>query len=52
MREVDLTRDHKPTLFTALELGEGVEDVADLILSAWRVSGADRRREKGKGRAA
>lgn len=45
-RDADVMRDHGPTLFCAIKHGEGVEDVADLILSAWRVSGAHKVSER------
>lgn len=50
-RDADMMRDHGPTLFTAIKLGEGVDAIADLITSAWRVSGADKAGVKGKGKA-
>lgn len=35
-----MMRDTGPTLFTSVRNDEGVKDVIDLIVSAWRVSGA------------
>lgn len=50
-RDSDLMRDNGPTLFCAIKHGDGVEDVVDLILGAWRASGAGAGREvKGKGK--
>ncbi|KAI5477808.1 hypothetical protein MNV49_005892 [Pseudohyphozyma bogoriensis] len=34
-RDADKMRDHGPTLFTSVKLGEGVEQVAELIKAAW-----------------
>lgn len=45
-RDAALMRDTGPTLFTSIRNGEGVSDVVDAILSAWRASGA-----VGKGKA-
>lgn len=34
-RDADKMRDHGPTLFTSVKLGDGVEGVAELIKGAW-----------------
>lgn len=39
-RDAALMREHGPTLFTSVRQGEGVQDVVDAVLGAWRVSGA------------
>jgi urease accessory protein len=49
-RDAALMRDTGPTLFTSVRNGDGVRDVMDAILSAWRVSGATGK-GKGKGKA-
>jgi urease accessory protein len=42
-------RDNGPTVFASIRNDEGVTDIVDLILSSFKMSGADRR-SKGKGR--
>ncbi|KAG8985813.1 hypothetical protein FRB90_004449 [Tulasnella sp. 427] len=39
-RDAGKMRDNGPTLFTSVKQGKGVDDVVDLILNAWRASGA------------
>lgn len=39
-RDADKMRDAGPTLFTSIKLGQGVQEVADLIEGAWKASGA------------
>jgi len=51
-RDADLMRDNGPTLFCAIKHGDGVEDVVDLILGAWRASGASAGHVSGKGTGA
>lgn len=38
-RDAALMRDRGPTLFTSVRNKEGVQDVVDAILGAWRASG-------------
>lgn len=45
-RDAAKMRDNGPTLFTSVKHGKGVDEVIDLILGAWRASGA------AKGKAA
>lgn len=47
-RDASLMRESGPTLFTSVRQGEGVQDVIDAIIGAWRVSGAV---GKGKSKA-
>lgn len=49
-RDADIMREDGPTIFAAVKHGKGIEDIVDLILGAWRVSGADRLSDKGKGK--
>ncbi|CED82408.1 urease accessory protein [Phaffia rhodozyma] len=51
-RDSDTMRDNGPTLFTSIRNGEGVEDVVQLILGAWKVSqaGGVKKDDKGKGK--
>ena len=49
-RDAAMMRDSGPTLFTSVRNNDGVQDVKDAILGAWRVSGAVGR-GKGKGKA-
>lgn len=37
-RDADKMRDHGPTLFTSVKLGDGVNGVAELILGAWQAA--------------
>lgn len=39
-RDALIMRESGPTLFTSVRNNEGVKDVVDAILSAWRASGA------------
>ncbi|KAL1410036.1 hypothetical protein Q8F55_004038 [Vanrija albida] len=39
-RDAALMRESGPTLFTSVRQGDGVQDVVDAILGAWKVSGA------------
>jgi urease accessory protein len=48
--DADIMRDNGPTLFCAIKHGDGVGDVADLILAAWRSSGASSAQKMGKGK--
>ncbi|TXT11086.1 hypothetical protein VHUM_01837 [Vanrija humicola] len=41
-RDAALMRESGPTLFTSVRQGEGVQDVVDAILGAWKVSGASK----------
>lgn len=45
-RDAALMRDTGPTLFTSVRNDDGVKDVIDAVLGAWRASGAE-----GKGKA-
>lgn len=47
-RDAALMRESGPTMFTSVRQGEGVKEVIDAIVGAWRVSGAV---GKGKGKA-
>ena len=38
-RDARLMRGDGPTVFTSVKLGQGVEDVVDLVLAAWKVAG-------------
>lgn len=42
-RDAALMRDNGPTLFTSVRNGEGVSDIVEAILGAWKVSGADKK---------
>jgi urease accessory protein len=51
-RDAAMMRDTGPTLFTSVRNGEGVRDVMDAIIGAWKVSGAQGKgKSKGKARA-
>ena len=50
-RDAALMRDSGPTLFTSVRNGEGVSEVVEAILGAWKVSGADKGARKGKAKA-
>lgn len=39
-RDSRLMRGDGPTLFTSIKNGTGLEDIATLILAAWRTSGS------------
>ncbi|KAI0632167.1 urease accessory protein UreG [Trametes polyzona] len=39
-RDAKLMRGDGPTVFTSVKQGKGVDDVADLILAAWRTAGS------------
>jgi urease accessory protein len=39
-RDAKLMRGDGPTIFTSIKEGTGVEDVTDLILSAWKAAGS------------
>jgi len=39
-RDAAVMRESGPTLFTSVRKGEGVSDVVEAILGAWRASGA------------
>lgn len=41
-RDADRVRDGGPTVFASVKLGQGVDAVVDMILSARRIAGADR----------
>jgi urease accessory protein len=45
-RDASIMRESGPTLFTSVRQGDGVQDVVDAVLGAWRASGA-----VGKGKA-
>ncbi|KAG9096492.1 hypothetical protein FRC06_008599 [Ceratobasidium sp. 370] len=45
-RDAAAIRDGGPTVFAAVKHGKGVDDVIELILGAWRASGANRGKEK------
>lgn len=47
-RDAAAMRDGGPTLFTSVRNGEGVKEVMEGIVGAWKVSGAA---GKGKGKA-
>ncbi|ORY20754.1 P-loop containing nucleoside triphosphate hydrolase protein [Naematelia encephala] len=49
-RDAAKMRDNGPTLFTSVRNNDGVSDVIEAILGAWRVSGAAGRFSKGKGK--
>lgn len=38
-RDAALMREGGPTIFASIRHGEGVEEIKEAILSAWRVSG-------------
>lgn len=42
-RDAAKMRDSGPTLFTSVRNNDGVKDVVDAILGAWRASGAAKR---------
>ncbi len=49
---LDLARDGGPTIFAQVKHGKNVKNIVDLIISAWKASGADeayRRRQKSNG---
>jgi len=53
-RDAAAMREGGPTLFTSVRNGEGVREVMEGIVSAWRVSGAagnGKQKGKGKGKA-
>lgn len=50
-RDAALMREGGPTIFASVRNNEGVEEIAEAILGAWRVSGADINSRKGKGKA-
>lgn len=50
-RDAAMMRDTGPTLFTSVRNNDGVREVIEAILGAWRVSGAAGGRGKGKGKA-
>lgn len=51
-RDAAMMRDTGPTLFTSVRNGEGVRNVMDAIIGAWKVSGAQGKgKSKGKARA-
>ena len=39
-RDSKIMRGDGPTVFTSVKEGKGVEDVAQLILAAWRTAGS------------
>lgn len=39
-RDSKLMRGDGPTVFTSVRKGEGVEDVVDLVLAAWKAAGS------------
>lgn len=39
-RDARLMRGDGPTVFTSIKKGQGVEDVVELILAAWRTAGS------------
>ncbi len=39
-RDSKLMRGDGPTVFTSVKAGQGVDDVVDLILAAWRTAGS------------
>lgn len=41
-RDAALMRESGPTLFTSVRQGDGVQDVVDSILAAWKASGASK----------
>ncbi|KAG8743337.1 hypothetical protein FRC10_012216 [Ceratobasidium sp. 414] len=45
-RDAAAIRDGGPTVFAAVKHGKGVDDVIELILGAWRASGASKGKEK------
>lgn len=45
-RDAAKMRDGGPTIFTSVKQGKGVDEVSEMILSAWRSSGAAK--SKGK----
>lgn len=48
-RDAAKMRDSGPTLFTSIRNNDGVKEVIEAIVGAWRVSGADKqRREKAR----
>ncbi|WVQ95617.1 urease accessory protein UreG [Kwoniella sp. CBS 9459] len=49
-RDAAAMREGGPTLFTSVRNNDGVRDVIDAILSAWRASGAAGKDGKGKGK--
>ncbi|OCF78617.1 urease accessory protein UreG [Kwoniella mangroviensis CBS 8886] len=49
-RDAAKMRESGPTLFTSVRHNDGVRDVIDAILSAWKASGAAGKDGKGKGK--
>ncbi|WWD08329.1 urease accessory protein UreG [Kwoniella europaea PYCC6329] len=49
-RDAAKMRENGPTLFTSVRHNDGVRDVIDAILSAWKASGAAGKDGKGKGK--
>jgi urease accessory protein len=49
-RDAAKMRDSGPTLFTSVRHNEGVQEVMESIIGAWKVSGAAGK-GKGKGKA-
>ncbi|QRV77704.1 COBW/P47K family protein [Ceratobasidium sp. AG-Ba] len=45
-RDAAAIRDGGPTVFAAVKHGKGVDDIIELILAAWRASGASKGKEK------
>ena len=39
-RDAKLMRGDGPTIFTSIKEGTGVDDIADLILAAWKAAGS------------
>ncbi|KAK4686706.1 urease accessory protein, partial [Tremellales sp. Uapishka_1] len=51
-RDAAVMREGGPTLFTSIRHNDGVKEVMEAIIGAWRVSGAAGKKGKGKERAA
>jgi urease accessory protein len=47
-RDAAKMRDQGPTVFTAVKHGQGVQEVIDLIIAAWKESGAAGAKSKEK----
>jgi urease accessory protein len=45
-RDAAKMRDSGPTLFTSVRHNDGVKEVIEAILGAWRASGADKQRRQ------
>jgi urease accessory protein len=45
-RDSAAMRDGGPTVFAAVKNGKGVDDIIELILGAWRASGAGKGKER------